>query len=119
MADAAAPRPVVAANLAVRFLLELAALVALAAWGVHAGHSALADLALGVGTPMVAAVIWGVYAAPKSPRRLHGPALVVLQLAVLGAGAAALAAAGHEAGAAIFAVVVMANAALLAAWGEA
>ena len=118
MADAATPRPVVAANLAVRFLLELAALVALAVWGVHAGHSALADLVLGVGAPLVAAVIWGVYAAPKSSRRLHGPALVVVELAVLGAGAAALAAAGHEALAAIFAVAIVVNAALLPAWGE-
>ena len=119
MADAAAPRPLVAANLAVRFLLELAALVALAVWGVHAGHSALADLVLGVGAPLIAAVIWGVYAAPKSPRRLRGPALVVLQLAVLGAGAVALAAAGRTVLAAIFAVVIAVNAALLAAWGEA
>ena len=118
MADAAAPRPLVAANLAVRFVLELVALAALAVWGVHAGHSTLADIALGVGAPLVAAVIWGVFAAPRSSRRLRGPALVVLQMAVLGAGAAALAAAGHEALAAIFAVVVAVNAALLAAWGE-
>jgi len=119
VADAAAPRPLVAANLAVRFLLELATLVALAIWGVHAGRSTLADIALGVGAPLVAAVIWGVFAAPKSSRRLRGPALVAVQLAVLGAGAAALAAAGHEALAAVLAVVIVVNAALLAAWGEA
>ena len=119
MADAAAPRPAVAANLALRFLLELAALAALAVWGVHTGHSALADVALGVGAPLVAAVIWGVFAAPKSQRRLQGAALVVLQLAVLGAGAVALAAAGHPVPAAVFGVAIAVNAALLAAWGEA
>lgn len=105
-----------AANLALRFLLELAALAALGYWGFHTGHSALANVALGLGAPLIAAVVWGVFAAPRSDRRLHGPALVAVQLAVLGAGVVALAGAGRPVLAAVFAALVVLNAVLLQVW---
>jgi hypothetical protein len=98
------------ANLALRFALELAALAALAYWGVHTGRSPLADVALGVGAPLVAAIVWGRWAAPRSARRLTGWRLTALQLVVLLAGAAALVAAGHPVLGAIFAAVVVLNA---------
>jgi hypothetical protein len=107
-----------ALNLAVRFLLELAALAALAYWGFHTGESLVTDVLLGVGAPVVAAVVWGTFAAPRSERRLSGGALVAVQLAVLGAGAVALAAAGRTVLAAIFAVVIVVNAALLHHWQQ-
>lgn len=98
------------ANVGLRFVLELAALAALAYWGVHTGRSLLGDVALGVGAPLAAAIVWGVWAAPKSERRLTGWSLTAVQLAVLLAGAAALVAAGHAVLGAIFAVVVVLNA---------
>ena len=45
------------ANLALRFLLELCALVALGYWGFKTGSGAIAKFALGIGTPLVAAVV--------------------------------------------------------------
>jgi Protein of unknown function (DUF2568) len=57
-------RPAGPANLALRVVLELAALAALAAWGVHAGHSVVGKVALGVGALLVAAVACGMFAAP-------------------------------------------------------
>jgi Protein of unknown function (DUF2568) len=102
-----------AMNLALRFLLELAALAALAFWGVDTGHSVLGRVALGVGAPLVAAVVWGLFAAPKSARRLRGPALVAVQLGVLGTGVVALAAAAHRLPAALLAVAVAVNTVLL------
>ena len=110
--------PTRAANLALRFALELAALAALAYWGFHTGDSAIADVALGGGAPLLAAFVWGTYAAPKSTRRLRGTALVAVQLTVLGAGAAALAAAGRPVSGAVMAAVVVVNAVLMAAWGQ-
>jgi hypothetical protein len=103
------------ANLALRFALELVALAALAYWGVHVGESPGADVALGVGAPLVAAIVWGRWAAPRSERRLTGWRLTALQLAVLLTGAAALAAAGHAVVGAIFAGVVVLNALALEA----
>jgi hypothetical protein len=118
----AAPRDEVsglrAANLALRFLLELAALAALSYWGFHTGTTLLSDVLLGVGAPLVAAVVWGTFAAPKSSRRLRGPALIALQMAVFAAGVAALAATGQELPAVVLAVVVAANAVLMHVWGQ-
>ncbi len=61
------PRAAASANLALRFVLELAALAALAYWGFHTGHSLLGDVALGVGAPLLAAVIWA-YGRHRSRR---------------------------------------------------
>src|SRR5437868_3463898 len=47
-------------NLALRSLLEPAALAALADRGVHTGTFLFTDLALGVGAPLVAAAVWGI-----------------------------------------------------------
>jgi hypothetical protein len=106
-------RGAAAANLALRFLLELLALAALAYWGVHTGGSPAADVALGAGAPLAAASLWARYAAPRSARRLRGPARAGVELSVLGAGALGLAAAGHPLLAAAFAAVVLINAVLL------
>jgi hypothetical protein len=97
----------------VRFLLELAALAALAYWGFHTGRTFATDVLLGVGAPVVAAVVWGTFAAPRSARRLRGAALTAVQLTVLLAGAVALAAAGRPVLALVTAAVVVVNAVLL------
>ena len=116
---AATTRPLAAVNLALRFALELAALAALAYWGFHTGRSLLADLVLGLGAPILAAVVWGVFAAPKSARRLRGGPLLAVQLAVFGAGAVALAATGQVGLAVAFAVLVVVNAIVMHVWGQA
>jgi len=105
-----------AANLALRFLLELASLAALAYWGFDTGRSAVADVALGVGAPLLAAAVWGTFAAPKSERRLRGAALVAVQLCVLGAGVLALAVTGQPVLATLFAALVVLNTVLLHIW---
>jgi hypothetical protein len=79
------------ANLALRFVLELAALAALARWGAQATSSTLANVALALAAPVAAAAIWAVWSAPRAPRRLHGRALVLLELAILAVSAIALA----------------------------
>ncbi|MDF0600909.1 YrdB family protein [Psychromarinibacter sp. C21-152] len=58
--------------------------------------------ALAVGT---AIALWGVFAAPKSARRLTGAALVLFKLAAFAAGAAALAASGLPKAAALYALL--------------
>jgi hypothetical protein len=51
--------------LAVRFALEIAALVALGYWGFD-GHDGVLSVVLGVGAPLVAAVTWGTFVSPSS-----------------------------------------------------
>lgn len=60
-------------NLAVRFLLELCVLAAYGYWGFHTGGSALLRWLLGLGIPVVVAVLWGGLGGPRSslpPHRL-------------------------------------------------
>jgi len=52
------------ANLVLRFVLELCALAALFYWGWWSGEGTFAGLALGLGAVLLAAVFWGLFAAP-------------------------------------------------------
>jgi hypothetical protein len=106
------------ANLAVRFLVELAALAAFAIWGFHIGGSRPAQIALGIGLPLTGAVVWGLFAAPKAAISIPGPAIVTVQALVLGLGVVALLAAGHPRWAAVLAVVLVVNTALAWAWHQ-
>jgi hypothetical protein len=103
------PSTLRSANLAVRLLCELGLLVALAVWGFHAGSGLAGDLVLGLGAPMLAAVIWGLWVAPASRRRLADPARLVMEVLLFAAGVVALAAAGYLLVAVGFAAVVAAN----------
>ena len=77
----------------VAFASELAALAALGAWGFSASASPLPRLLLGLGTPLAAAVLWGVFAAPHAP--LQGALLTpATKLVVYGAAVLALAGTG-------------------------
>ncbi|HEX5401263.1 MAG TPA: YrdB family protein [Pseudonocardiaceae bacterium] len=53
-------------NLGLAFTLELAAIVALGYWGFHAADSTGGKFLLGIGTPVVAIVLWALFAAPKA-----------------------------------------------------
>jgi hypothetical protein len=94
------------ANLGVRFLLELAALAALAYWGSQTG-SLPVSIVLAIGAPLAGAVLWGIFAAPKSRHRLRGARRLIVEIPFFGAAAAGLAAAGQWVLAVIFAVVVV------------
>ncbi len=105
-------------NLALRFLLELCALGALGYWGFKTGSTTLAKIGLGLGVPLVAAVVWGVFVSPNAPVQLPGLLALILQVLVFGSAAAGLAATGHRTLAGIFALVVVANALLMYVWGQ-
>jgi hypothetical protein len=79
--------------LTVKFLLELCALAALAYWGATTGPLAV-NILLGIGAPLVAAFVWGRWAAPRSPHRLADGPRVALESAVFAAATAALVVAG-------------------------
>lgn len=95
-------------TLAVRFGLELAALVAYGAWGWFAGAGAL-RLLLAVGLPVLAALLWGALVSPRAA--VAAPGVVVLAVeALFFAGAVwATAAAGAPRLAVAFAVLVIAH----------
>ena len=68
-------------NLALRFLLELAALAAYAYWGWVA-HEGAWRYVLGIGPPLLAAILWGTFRVPNDPGSapvpVPGPARLLL-----------------------------------------
>jgi hypothetical protein len=82
------------ATLTARFLCELAMLAALAFWGYVVGDGVWAWL-LGILAPVVAAVIWGTFVAPRARVPVAAPVRVAIELALYAAAAAGLAAAGQ------------------------
>ena len=105
-------------NLALRFILELCAMAALAYWGWYAVGGLAARLALGIGAPLAAAFVWGLFVAPK--RAIQAPFYVRLafELLVFGLAVAGLFAAGQAGWALALAVVYAINRILLSVWRE-
>ncbi len=83
-------------NLAFRFLLEMSALGALGYWG-WTQHAGLARWLWAIGTPLIAAVLWGTFAVPNDPS-LSGQTMIptpgilrlLLELSFFGIAAIAL-----------------------------
>ena len=104
-------------NLALKFVLELCAVVSLAVCGAHTGPAWL-RVTLGIGAPLLMILVWGRWCAPRAPSRLRPRLRVPLEMAVFAASAAALAAAGHPTLALVMAAVTAINAVLLTVWHQ-
>jgi hypothetical protein len=59
-------------NLALRFLLELAAWAAMGYWG-WARHAGVLRFVLTIGLPLLAMVLWGTFRVPDDPGRAPVP----------------------------------------------
>jgi hypothetical protein len=99
-------------NLTLAFLLELCALGALGYWGVRTGNGLLAKVTLGLTAPLLAAVLWGMFAAPRAPVT-SPPLKLSAQFAVFGSAALALYDTGHGRLALVFALAVVVNGVLV------
>src|SRR5262245_58217483 len=97
------------ANLAVAFLLELSLLAALAYWGYRVGGNTVVKIALAIGAPLLMAVVWGTFMAPKAALPLPGPLHLALAFVLFGLGVAALYAVGQSSLALGFALAVVTN----------
>jgi hypothetical protein len=81
-------------NLVVRFLLELCMLAAVGYWGFKTQSGWGMKIILGIGLPVLIAVIWGLFVAPKARYPLSRISRLVLELVLFGSGAVALFASG-------------------------
>jgi hypothetical protein len=100
------------------FLLELCALAALAVWGIHAADGTAAKIALAVGAPLVAAIVWGRFVAPRAPTELSSRARFAMASLIFAAAAAGLIAAGYTLFGIALAAAFLINRLVLVAMGE-
>ena len=103
-------------NLLVRFLLELFALGVLCYWGFLIGESVLVKLLLGLGAPLLAAVVWGLFVAPKAVIPLRLPSRLIPEFLVFGAAVLALLATGHPVLGTSLLIIAAVNRVLVLAW---
>jgi uncharacterized protein DUF2568 len=106
-----------ALSLALKFLVELAAFAAFGYWGASLGNGAMAVVPA-IAAPVVAIVLWALFAAPRSERRLPTGARVAFELSIFGLAVVALVAAGAAAAAIVLAVLAVASTALLARFDQ-
>jgi hypothetical protein len=99
-------------NLIARFLLEVAALVALGYWGYRMVDGDL-RFVLAAAVPLLAAVVWGIFAVPGDPSRsgkapvpVSGSIRLAIELAFFASGAYALYASDMQSLALVFALAV-------------
>ncbi len=105
-------------NLLLRFLLELCILAAVGFWGVKAGSQTAIKIGLGVGTPLLFALVWGIFMAPASSSRLQEPWLLIAELIIFGLAIVALYQAGQPTLAGVFGLVYLINKVFMVIWRQ-
>lgn len=98
--------------LTVRFLTELALLGGLALAGTRLGGGLALAIVDAVLLPVAAAAIWGLFIAPKAPRRLPEPARFLVEFALFAVTGVVLALVGWVVAGIVLAVVGIGVAAL-------
>jgi hypothetical protein len=112
------PDAVKAANLGLRFVLELGVLAALGYWGFRIGGRMALKIGLAIVVPVAAAAIWVTFGAPGADHQLQDPAHLVLEVLFFGAAALALAFTTRKWIGVAFAAVFVVNRLLMYAWGQ-
>ena len=104
-----------AANLGLRFLLELGPLAAVGYWGWEAGDGLLGWV-LAIGAIAAVIAVWALFVSPKHTVEASKQVSFAIELAVWLAAGAALYATGHAALGLAFAALSIASGALNYAW---
>lgn len=105
-------------NIGLRFLLELCILVIFGYWGFQTGINNFMKILLGLGAPILFAMVWGTFLAPKSPMRPEEPWLFLLELVIFALTCWALYSTGKVNLTIIFCVVYVLNKILMVIWKQ-
>jgi hypothetical protein len=105
-------------NLVLRFLLELCILVAIGYWGFKTGAQTIIKIGLGLGLPLLVAVVWGIFLAPASSIRLQEPWRLIAELVIFGLAIIALYSTGQRCLAGTFGGLYVINKILMYIWRQ-
>ncbi|SDN62925.1 Protein of unknown function [Psychrobacillus sp. OK028] len=89
------------------FMLELCALGAFSYWGFHMNKGGFINIVMGIGTPLLVAIFWGAFIAPKANFPVTIPIRIILQLIVFGLATTALFASSKGTLAIVFGSIVL------------
>ncbi|PKR83012.1 YrdB family protein [Heyndrickxia camelliae] len=92
---------------AIVFLVEIVALVAYGFWGFDTGKGIGVKLLLGIGTPFLVAIFWGLFLAPKAMFPVNLSLRIILKIIVFGLASFAVYTTGEHTPAAIFLLVAV------------
>lgn len=105
-------------NAGLAFFLELAMLVSLGYWGFYGDKSTFVKWSLGIGLPVLTAIIWGIFLAPRAKYRLGNISGNLLALLLFLLAATLLYYTQHHGIAVIFASVAIVNRVLILLWKQ-
>lgn len=94
-------------NDVLRFLLELFAFFSLGYWGYLAWPFPWPGVLFMIGTPLFAAVVWGLFRSPKAKIPLDPVGRALVEIGVFGAATIAWAMLGHPIVAIVFALIAL------------
>ncbi|WP_339251733.1 YrdB family protein [Sporosarcina sp. FSL W8-0480] len=100
-------------NLTLRFILEMCGLIAVSYWGFQSGSGFLMKSVLGIGSPLLMAIVWGLFVSPKAPMQFKGFRRVILELIIFGIAALALYDVGKQLLAIVFGILTVVNSILV------
>lgn len=93
----------------VAFLLELVMLAAFGYWGFKTNQTPVLKWLVGIGLPLIAVVLWGIFAAPRSVHRLPLPYQILFGWMLFGLAGYMLYQTGHKTMATLFLSVAIAS----------
>jgi len=96
-------------QLTLRFLLEICALAALAYAGWHVAGPVWLRILVAVALPVIAAVVWGRWVAPKASHPIPDPQRLVPEWLVFGGATVGLVLTGHPMLGAVLAILAALN----------
>ncbi|MGG3507596.1 YrdB family protein [Paenibacillus lautus] len=103
-------------NLAIRFILELILLFSIGYWGFHFGSGLVAQVVLGIGLPLLAAVIWGMTISPKARIKLPLAVVLLIEFLIFATAVACQVSSGLITFAIVFAFVALVNRLIVIKW---
>lgn len=69
-------------HLTLAFALELGMLASMAYWGFQQGNNTIVKYIYAIALPLIAMVLWGIFAAPKSDTRIAFPTRLVFEMSL-------------------------------------
>ena len=102
-----------AINLVAAFFLEIAMLIALGYVGFQYPENIILKYLLMILLPLIAAILWGIFAAPKSRLRLQQPYRMFFAMIIFGVAVFLLYRSGITTVAVVFGILVLINQLLL------